>query len=263
VSFDLVPVAVLLAIAPGYVLISVATTGRTGRELKPDLHLVVQSLVLSAVVLAIAGPFAYAQLWPVRNDLASHSTEVALWAVGVVAAGPYVAGRVVRALRDWVRERPASWLTAVVRAAAPESPPPTLWDWASITQVMANRFVVVEYRDGRRVAGAHGRPGVTLSSPEEHGIYLAVEWKADDDGGLERIDNTAGVLVPINDDVRCVHLFNEGEEPMSFETKEVKGYTTKVARPDEEKGITPHKEPPPTRPPARPAEPPKQDPPKK
>lgn len=262
-NFDLVPVAVLLAIAPGYVLISVASAGRTGRELKPDLHLILQSLVLSAVVLAIAGPFAYAQLWPVRDHLADHSVQVAAWAVGIVAVGPYVSGRGVRALHNWMAERPTSWPTKAVRIAAPESPPPTLWDWAAITQVMANRFVVVEYRDGRRVAGAHGRPGVTLSSPEEHGIYLAVEWEATGDGDLERVHGTAGVLVPINDDVRCIHLFSEGEEPVSYETKEAKGYATKIARPDEEKGITPHKEPPPSRPPSRPAEPPRKEPTKK
>src|SRR5438128_12538161 len=94
--FDLLPVAVLLAIAPGYVLIYFATRGRTGRALTPDLHLVLQSLVISAVILAAVGPFAFASLWPHRDHLADYAWSVAFWLVGIVGVVPSVVGRAVR-----------------------------------------------------------------------------------------------------------------------------------------------------------------------
>src|SRR5437870_10503123 len=163
---DLIPLAILLAIAPGYVLIYFATLGRTGRALTPDLHLVLQSLVVSAVILAAAGPFAFASLWPQRDHLADYAWWVALWLVGIVAVVPYVAGRAVREASLLIAEHPQSRLARLVRLAVPVSPPPTIWDWAVTSDVMENRFIVMEYRDGRRIGGAHGRPGVSISSPE-------------------------------------------------------------------------------------------------
>jgi len=208
--FDLIPLAILLAIAPGYVLIYFATLGRTGRALTPDLHLVLQSLVVSAAILAAIGPFAFASLWPHRDHLNDYAWWVAVWAVGIIAAIPYVVGRLVREASLWLDEHPAHSLARLARVAVPASPPPTIWDWAVTTGTMTNRFLVIEYRDGRRIAGAHGHPGVSISSPEAHGIYLAIEWSADDHGLLAPLPSTAGVLVPITDDVRCIHLFNPG-----------------------------------------------------
>ena len=141
----------------------------------------------------------------------------------------------------------------MTRLLVPESPPPTIWDWAVTTEVMTNRFVVIEYRDGRRIGGAHGRPGVSISSPEAHGIYLAIEWTSDGRGPITPVDGTAGVIVPITEDVRCIHLY-EGDQGDHI----VKAETKKVATPGEEKGLKTHKEEPPKRPTSKPASEPKQ-----
>src|SRR5713101_5582678 len=134
---DLIPLAILLAIAPGYVLIYFATLGRTGRALTPDLHLVLQSLVVSAAILAAVGPFAFAALWPHRDHLADYAWWVALWLVGIVALVPYAAGRAVREAGLLMEEHPQARLARVLRLAIPVSPPPTIWDWAVTTEVMA------------------------------------------------------------------------------------------------------------------------------
>src|SRR5713101_6469089 len=144
---DLIPLAILLAIAPGYVLIYFATLGRTGRALTPDLHLVLQSLVVSAAVLAAVGPFAFASLWPHRDHLSDYPWWIAFWLVGIVALVPYVVGRAVRGVSGVVQGHPNGWLTQLARIAVPASPPPTIWDWAVISEVMVDRFLIVEYRD--------------------------------------------------------------------------------------------------------------------
>jgi hypothetical protein len=209
--FDLIPLAILLAIAPGYVAIYFATLGRTGRALTPDLQFVLQSLVVSAAILAAVGPFAFADLWPHRNDLQDYAWSVAAWLVGIVVMLPYVAGRAVRGAGQLVDRHREAWWARVVRFAVPGSPPPTIWDWAVTTNTMEDRFLVIEYRDGHRIAGAHGTPGVSISSPEEHGIFLAVEWTCDESGLIDRVQNSGGVLVPITDEIRCIHLYQPGQ----------------------------------------------------
>jgi len=201
--FDLIPLAILLAIAPGYVLIYFATLGRTGRALTPDLHLILQCLVVSAAILAPLAPFAFFSLWPHRDHLTDYAWSIALWLVVIVVAVPYVIGRVIGGANYRIERNPLGRLAKLVRLAVPVSPPPTIWDDLVLSQMMENGFVVIEYRDGRRIAGEYQS---ALASPEAHGIYLSAEWTCDDSGLRGRVTGTKGVVVPIGDDVRCIHL---------------------------------------------------------
>jgi hypothetical protein len=245
---ELLPLAVLLAIAPGYLLIYFATQGRTGRELRPDLHLVVQTLVASAGLIAVIAPFAYATMWPIRNELEKHQWDVLGWLVAIFLLAPFAVGRLARVCGDLMAAHPRGDGTVWIRRVFGHAPEPSLWDWAEVTGVLNGRFVVIEYRDGRRIAGAHGvapdgTAGVSLTTPEPHGIYLAVEHARVPNGDLVRVANTAGVLVPITDDVRCIHLFNEPPQADGGTAMEHRRRDT----PDrEEHGIRPHREPVPT-----------------
>jgi hypothetical protein len=259
---ELLPLAVLLAIAPGYLLIYFATQGRTGKELRPDLHLVVQSLVASAGLLALFGPFAYSNLWPIRDHLDRQPLLVFAWLVGIFLVAPYLAGRAARGIGAWLEEYPKGRLTRAMRAIFGGPQIPTLWDWAEVNDLMDNRFLVIEYRDGRRIAGAHGQPGVTLTSPEPHGIYLAIEYDRAADGRLAQLTDTAGVLVPITDDVRCVHLFEPpGGHQRRTARQGPRSQRNGGEREGEERGIRPHREDPPSIRPEPPSPPPPLQPP--
>jgi hypothetical protein len=214
---DLLPLAVLVAIAPGFLTIYFATHGRTGQPIVPDLRLVLQSLVISAVLLAVLGPFAFAALWPVRNKLELNVGTLVLWTGVLFLIAPYLAGRLSRAYVAWIDRNPQNWMSNVFRVAFPAAVPPTLWDWSALQGFQEGRFVVVEYTDGTRIGGAYGKPGIVLTSPEEHGIFLASEWKLDATGlPIEQIVASAGVLIPLRDDVRSVRFFN----PAANGTKE-------------------------------------------
>jgi len=262
VPAELLPIAVLLAITPGYLLIYFATQGRTGRELRPDLHLIIQSLVASAGLLAVIAPFAYATMWPVRSELDHHPWDVLGWLVAIFLFVPFVLGRAARIVGDLMADHPQGGGTGWLHLIFGHAPEPSMWDWAEGNNVMDNRFVVIEYRDGRRIAGAHGRPGVTFTSPEPHSIYLAVEYEVSQGGQLMMVTDTAGVLVPITDDVRSVHLFTE---PGAASMPSTAQQRPRPQRPDapehEERGRRPHREDPPSRPPRIPPPEPRPEPP--
>lgn len=208
---DLLPVAVLLAIAPGYLTIYFAIHGRTGQAVVPDLILVLQSLVISAVILAALGPFAFASLWPYRDHLDTRVAELVLWGVVIFMLSPYVAGTVSRTFLEWMNAHPDTWPTRAFRVALASPAPPTLWDWSSLRGLHEGRFVVIEYADGHKIGGAYGRPGVVITSPEEHGIFLATEWTLNEAGvPTTPVADSAGVLVPLREDVRSIRLFNPG-----------------------------------------------------
>jgi hypothetical protein len=40
---------------------------------------------------------------------------------------------------------------------------------------------------------------------------LAVEWTADSDGVINRVQGSGGVLIPITDDIRCIHLYEPAQ----------------------------------------------------
>jgi uncharacterized protein DUF6338 len=96
--------------------------------------------------------------------------------------------------------------------------PPTLWDWASVNEVADGKFVVIEFVDGRKIGGGYGKPGVALTSPEQLGLFLAVEWHLDEGGVPDwPIPLSAGILVPLDRDVRSIRILAPGTE----ETRDV------------------------------------------
>jgi Family of unknown function (DUF6338) len=210
---ELLPVAILLAIAPGYMTIYFAAHGRTGPPLRPDLHLVLKSLVVSAALLALVGPLAYANLWPVRNDLNSHPAAVAVWMLTIFVVVPFVIGRASRLIVQWVDTNPTARPATLFRLVVPKPVPSTLWDWAVVEGAMEGKFVVIEFQDGHKIGGAHGPPGISLTSPEQHGLFLAVEWELDHNGIPSKpIPNSAGVLVPLDRDVRSIRIIKAGSK---------------------------------------------------
>jgi hypothetical protein len=209
---ELLPLAILLAIAPGYMTIYFASHGRTGRPLEPDLRLVLQSLVVSAVLLAAIGPYAYASLWPIRNQVSDHPLLVTFWMVVIFLVIPFLLGRASGIIVGWVRTHPTTQVTKLFRQVVPAPIPPTLWDWAALSGVLEGKFVVIEFADGRRIGGAHGPPGVSMTSPEQHALYLAVEWELDQNGvPVRRLESSSGVLVPLDRDVRSIRIFTPGD----------------------------------------------------
>jgi hypothetical protein len=151
-------------------------------------------------------------------------------------------GLVSRKLIGVLNEHSEHWATRTFRFLVPKPIPPTLWDWASLEKIFDGKFVVVEFVDGRKVAGAYGKPGIAMTSPDQHGVFLASEFEIGQNGEpTTQVVASAGVLVPLDQDVRSIRIFD-------FETKgdTSMGNETKIAVPDNTRGVIPAAQPAPT-----------------
>jgi hypothetical protein len=209
--------AILLAIAPGFVAISVWARARTWKGLAgvSDLRIILQSLALSLVVQVIVSPLTIAWIWPVRTRLGDHPVRIAVWLSVSVLVVPFAMGLTGAKFTDALIERlgysPGKW-TKALSWFWPYPVPPSIWDWLFTTSPPNASYVILEFRDGRRVAGTFERGSMAMTSPEPHGIFLSEEWALDNDGNLlGPIPGSAGIMIRTTDDVQSVRLL-EGTE---------------------------------------------------
>lgn len=208
---DPIAVAVLLALVPGYVTVYFATRNSTLAALTGDLQTILQSLGLSVLLQALISPLTLTWIYPVRDELAKHPVRVTLWLILSFLVAPFVVGVVTahvgrRIFPPWELVTKSRFKRFIRWFIWPQ-PPPTLFDWAMTSGIMERKFVLIQYEDGRQVGGAFGRPGVSMTSPQERGIYLAVEWVLSPSGDfLAPVAGSSGILVPLGPTVRSIRL---------------------------------------------------------
>lgn len=209
--------AVLLAIVPGFVATSVWARARTWKGPPGDLRTILQSLVLSVVIQLLLAPLTVAWIYPVRDQIADFPERVATWfALAVlvvpVAAG-LIAGWLTNSLTDPGSTRVRGRLRRGLAHLWPASAPPSIWDWLFTVNPPYGSFLVIEFRDGRRVAGVFAEGSLALTSPEPRGLFLISEWEVDEGGGIVReIPATRGIMVPEHGEIRWVRILRSGEE---------------------------------------------------
>ncbi len=207
-------IVILLAVVPGYLTVLWWSRARTWRGFPTDLHTVLQSLALSLVVQLLLLPVLLGEIYPARDHLMLHPVRVAGWAFLSLIVLPYVLGTGAGKLSDFVfpagfRRRLAGWRGVVAWFVRP-TPEPSIWDWIVTSGVMDGSFLVLEFTDGARVAGAYGRGGLAMTSPEQAGIYLSAEWAVDPMGNIyAEVPNTRGILVPDLRDVRSIRIVGQ------------------------------------------------------
>ena len=223
-TFEALIVA-LLAIAPGYITIFFWSRNKMWRGLTNDLQTVLKALALSAVLQVAVSPLTLYLLYPVRNALVNNPWQIVTWLVVVVFIAPYLAGTFSGKLSDWLEERallpeerhehdhykhlgrPLKLLFYLF----PEAAPPSAWDSIFARDRPAGAFVIVEFKDGKQIAGAYGNKSEVFQSPEPHGLFLEEEWLLDKNGNIvRRVPDTDGILITDVSDVRCVRFLKEG-----------------------------------------------------
>jgi hypothetical protein len=203
--------AILLAIVPGFIAASVWARARTWRGPSGDLRTVLQSLSLSLVIQLISSPLTIAWIWPVRKHLDLYPERVATWLVVSVLVLPALLGLAGAQFTDWLirlSTQPGvpAWLGVAFRWWPPQTPP-SVWDWLFTTRPPNESFLVVEFRDGRRVAGTFQQGSMAITSPDAQGLFLTQEWVVDEDGNVTvPIPGSAGTMIGSLDDVRSVRV---------------------------------------------------------
>lgn len=206
--------AALLAIVPGFLTTAVWARARTWKGPTGDLRTVLLSLAISVFIQLIVAPFTLTWLYPVRDRLAEFPERVTTWvALAVVVIpvfGGLAVGKLSNLLSDPVSPRVRGRFRRAIAWLWPAGAPPSIWDWVFTARPPDESFVVIEFRDGRRVAGVFAEGSVALTSPEPQGLYLVSEWEMDPEGNLiGPLPDSAGVMILRTDDIRSVRILKE------------------------------------------------------
>jgi hypothetical protein len=198
------------AVVPGYVAVSTfAGRQRTWRGAETDLKTVLQALWVSAIVQLVALPVTLWEIYPVRNHLDQHPFRVAGWGFLVVFALPWVGGRVaalVATSTGIAKGGRFAWLWT-------PPPAPSAWDWFFASEPPDGRFVIIEFADGRQVAGTFSKGSIAITSPEARGIFLAQEWVLDASGNIvEAVPGSEGILISDISDVRSLRVLRSKDD---------------------------------------------------
>lgn len=226
----------LVAVVPGFIAATTWARARTWRGPSNDLRTILQSLALSAVVQVILLPLTIWWIEPNRTNLFDHKWQVACWVVLSVLVVPLALGIGAAHLTDWVfpprgesrdsaladgngngklagwRRRLAFSTRRSVIFLIRKQAPPSLWDWLFVARPPLAQFILIEFRDGKRLGGVFGPNALALTSPERQGLFLDQEWVLTEDGDFqEPVPNSAGVMLASLDGVRFVRILESQE----------------------------------------------------
>lgn len=210
-------VVALLAIVPGFIAATVWARNRTWKGPASDFRTVLQALSLSLIVQIVVLPLTVRWLLPIKDEMAAHLDQVALWLLITVMLVPVLGGYAAGRLTDLLADPRSSIVTGRVRrliAHAWRAPaPPTIWDWLFTTNAPYGRFLIVEFKDGKRVAGVFAEGSMALTSPEPQGIFLVSEWIVNDEGDIVRpVPGSCGLMIPLNAEVRWIRVLSGGSD---------------------------------------------------
>ena len=224
----------LIALVPGYIATSVWSRARINRHAPvSDLRTVLQSLVFTAIIQILLTPLTLELVYPIRSEPLSHPRRLALWAVITLLIAPAVIGQLAARVADALfPPDPMLWSPntrgwrrlpwALIRHGSP----PTIWDTVAAADVFDGHFVVIQFKDGKRVGGAFGQGSAAMTSPEPHGIFLSREWILDQDGDLfAEVPGSRGLMVPTLDEVLWIRIQAPPAEPRAAGTTAAEGTT--------------------------------------
>jgi hypothetical protein len=214
-------VVVLVTLVPGFIAATVWARARIHRRAADsDLRIVLQSLVFTGVIQVLLAPLTLALIYPVRAAPLDHPGRLVGWSVIAVLLAPAVIGRLAAFATDalWPPD-PLLWSPSGQGWRRPawgllrHSSPPSIWDAVAAAGTFDGRFVVIQFKDGHRIAGAFGSGSASITSPEPHGIFLSREWALDEDGELlAEVPGSCGIMVPSLDEVLWIRIQASPEE---------------------------------------------------
>lgn len=190
-----------LAIAPGYVAITMWSRQRTWLGPTTELRTLLQALSWSTVVHLTTAPIA----WPLITlslsaVLAEYLARLLLWLLATMLIVPACLGVLVARITDWMfvvgSKRMRRFRSALNDLVKPTTPP-TIWDWWLMERPPNGSFVRVTLRDGTLIGGVFSEGSKATTSPEKPGLFLASEWALTEDGDfVAEIPTSLGVLIP-------------------------------------------------------------------
>lgn len=210
-------IVALLAVVPGFLAATTWARAKTWRGPTNDFRTVLQSLAISAVIQVVLLPYTLFLLYPARFQLDRHPGEMVLYLILAILVVPLVGGRLASWLSDVVFDPglvgDAGNIRALLSWAWKPSPPPSIWDWLFTAHPPDETFLVIEFDDGRKLAGVFATGSVAFTSPEPHGLFLVNEWVLDEQGDLlAPVPGSRGLMINSAANIRSIRVLGEGDD---------------------------------------------------
>lgn len=207
---------ILLAIVPGYIATTFWSRAKTWKGRSTDLLTVLHSLAVSVVIQVVVSPLTLLWIAPEYNELLKHEWDIAVWLTLVVLIVPVVGGSGYARVVEWLSSHSVEWENVFLVGGLIKGPkrffgsvaPPTIWDWTfDVSGMPDGAYLIVEFNDGKRVAGEYVVPARAQTSPDPPGLFLVAEWVLDDDGDLyQRRPGSSGVMIPSTANIRLIRI---------------------------------------------------------
>ena len=163
-------------------------------------------------------------LWPIwyaewSTLKSSHPKLYVAFYVFVVLVAPIVWALIWRTVRT-------------TRALQKVLPHPTERPWDYVFRQRKPYWIVVTFKDGKRVGGRYDTNSFASSSPSTEQLYLQEAWEINSDGGLERPHNATAGLMILGAEIATVEFFRmEQDDGDDFKDTDPSGPQEGVATP--------------------------------
>lgn len=98
-------------------------------------------------------------------------------------------------------------------------PHPIQKPWDYVFSKRKTYWVIVNLKNGEKIAGMYGLNSFASSAPAEEQIYLEEHWLLNEDKGFERpVNQTSGIII-LTSEILSVELINSGETEDEQENK--------------------------------------------
>ena len=190
-----------LAVAPGYMAITMWSRQRTWLGQTTELRTLLQALSWSTVVHLLTAPIA----WPLVAlsmpvVLAEHRSRLLFWLLATMLVVPTCLGVLAARVTDWMFVAGSQGLRgfrSAVNDIVKPTTPPTIWDWWLMERPPNGSFLRIALRDGTLIGGVFSEGSKATTSPERPGLFLASEWVLSAEGDfVAEIPGSLGLLIP-------------------------------------------------------------------
>lgn len=140
-------------------------------------------------------------LWPIlwvenSNLKKEHINIYALFYLFVLFMAPILWGLLWKKIRT----------TEMFQKNAPH---PTLKPWDYVFGKRQAYWVIVNLKNGTKIAGKYDSNSFVSSAPAEEQLYLEEHWVLNEDGGFERPRETTEGVIILSDEILYVELFKK------------------------------------------------------
>jgi hypothetical protein len=195
-------------VVPGVVFASVFNRNNAFRNVS-DLRFLIAALTTSLAIHAIFLPWTWRVylIWDSEGISTNLISAAWVWAVTVLLFAPVAAGIILSRLADWNSPRMQRLLSAL--GLSIEGRAGSCWEWLFYRPQPC--WMIIEFKDGHRLAGKFGEGSRIVSAPgggpgSLMDIYLEELWELSGDTFVQALQSNPGAWINASE-VKTVRIY--------------------------------------------------------